>query len=238
SHLTYTNPLRTAPPQLRDDVQAAVDRAKAHSYADKVNLVGHSFGGLLSRYYASERPQYVNKVVTVGSPMQGVTFAYQTIFTQEAKNRWEVVDNLTVHEGPYAGQPCALYWGIPKYSAVILPSNPPAGINTAFTSTYSAPIRSGVDYHFIYATNHGDTPYKVTLALNSGGQWYHVASTSTTAGDGTVITSSGGDIGGASGTNVHRHAVEIPEDHSHILNSGVVKDTIIQALLDIPAGSM
>jgi pimeloyl-ACP methyl ester carboxylesterase len=257
SHLTYTNPLRTAPPQLRDDVQAAVDRAKAHSYADKVNLVGHSFGGLLSRYYASERPQYVNKVITVGSPMQGVTFALQTIFTTEASNRAQVEDHLRVKEGPSQGQPCALYWGIPRYTAVtILPPTPapspvptPPGtpaptptpapaINTVFTSTYTAPIRTGVDYHFIYATNHMDTPYKVSLQRNPTGQWYHVESVSTTAGDGTVITSSGGDIGGASGTNVHRHAVVIPEDLSHILNSGVVKDTIIQALLDIPAGSM
>jgi len=121
---------------------------------------------------------------------------------------------------------------------LVLPPNAPAGITTEFASSYNAPIRAGVDYHFIDATNHANTPYQVSLQLNPGGTWYPVESTSATAGDGTVIIQSGGDIGGASVSNVHRHPVTPSEDHSRILNSGMVKDTIIQALLDIPAGSM
>jgi hypothetical protein len=79
-----------------------------------------------------------------------------------------------------------------------------------------------------------DTPYQVWVQRNRVGLWYHVESVTRSAGDGTVISRSGGDIGGASGANVHRHEVTPGEDHARILNSRAVQDTIIGALLEIP----
>ncbi|KKR88234.1 MAG: Alpha/beta hydrolase fold protein, partial [Candidatus Wolfebacteria bacterium GW2011_GWB1_41_12] len=43
----------------------------------KVNLVGHSMGGLVARAYAQNHPDRVNKLVTVGSPYQGSVNVYR-----------------------------------------------------------------------------------------------------------------------------------------------------------------
>lgn len=58
-----------------DNLKAFIDE-KIQS-GEKVNLVGHSMGGLVSRSYAQKYGiSKVNKIVTVGSPNMGVTEAY------------------------------------------------------------------------------------------------------------------------------------------------------------------
>ncbi len=47
--------------------------------SEKINLVGHSLGGLISRIYRQDNPNSpINKIVTVGSPHQGVAQVYKT----------------------------------------------------------------------------------------------------------------------------------------------------------------
>lgn len=52
-----------------------VEEILALSDAQRVNLIGHSHGGLDSRYVASVRPELVASVTTVGTPHRGVELA-------------------------------------------------------------------------------------------------------------------------------------------------------------------
>ncbi len=54
---------------------AQVEEILAITGAQKVNLIGHSHGGLDVRYVASVAPQLVASVTTVGSPHQGAELA-------------------------------------------------------------------------------------------------------------------------------------------------------------------
>lgn len=58
-----------------EQLLSQVRTIRAITGSDKVNLVGHSQGGLDSRYVASVDPQAVASVTTVASPHQGTGFA-------------------------------------------------------------------------------------------------------------------------------------------------------------------
>lgn len=49
----------------------------------KVNLIGHSLGGLVSRIFTQKNKDKVNKIVTVGSPHEGVVQVYKPLSAGE-----------------------------------------------------------------------------------------------------------------------------------------------------------
>jgi len=52
---------------------------KDFSQETQVNILGHSLGGLVGRIYAQKyQPEFLSKIVTVGSPHQGTALAYKT----------------------------------------------------------------------------------------------------------------------------------------------------------------
>lgn len=56
-------------------VDSLIDEIRAETGAQKVQLVGHSMGGLVATWVASYRPHHVAKVITLGSPMEGTCLA-------------------------------------------------------------------------------------------------------------------------------------------------------------------
>ncbi|AOJ15391.1 esterase/lipase family protein [Burkholderia vietnamiensis] len=58
-----------------EQLLAYVKRVLAASGATRVNLVGHSQGGLTSRYVAAVAPELVASVTTIGTPHRGSEFA-------------------------------------------------------------------------------------------------------------------------------------------------------------------
>ncbi|CAG9273749.1 esterase/lipase family protein [Paraburkholderia unamae] len=58
-----------------EQLVAYIKRVLAVTGAAKVNLIGHSQGGLTVRYAAAVVPQYVASVTTVGTPHRGSEFA-------------------------------------------------------------------------------------------------------------------------------------------------------------------
>ncbi len=58
-----------------EELLSEVEDIVARTGAAKVNLIGHSQGGLDVRYVAAMRPDLVASVTTVGSPHQGATLA-------------------------------------------------------------------------------------------------------------------------------------------------------------------
>ena len=78
-HYDYVWDWRKAPEKAVPDLDAMIDRVRAEHGVSRVQLVGHSMGGLVMRHYI-ETPAYADKVqrmVTVGSPYWG---APKTIF--------------------------------------------------------------------------------------------------------------------------------------------------------------
>lgn len=53
----------------------AVDEAMQKTGKKRVNLAGHSFGGLVALAYTMENPDNVAKCVTIGTPIQGTPLA-------------------------------------------------------------------------------------------------------------------------------------------------------------------
>lgn len=51
----------------------------------KVDLVGHSLGGLVSRSLAQKRPEFVNRVIALGTPHKGTYTAFLGFFTKSAR---------------------------------------------------------------------------------------------------------------------------------------------------------
>jgi tetratricopeptide (TPR) repeat protein len=61
-----------------EDLKEFIDGLNLQS-GEKVDLVGHSLGGMVSRDFAQDYPELVDKVITVGSPHQGAVQAYQAL---------------------------------------------------------------------------------------------------------------------------------------------------------------
>jgi len=231
----YKHPQQAVPSDILNDVEGFVTSAKASSYSTRVNLVGHSFGGLVSQYYASQRPGNVQKVITVGTPFKGITQIYKEMFSPKW-NRAMVDANITTP----GGQPNLLLWGGPKdYTAYTLPPNPPAGINVQVTNSYTYAPQPGVEYHYIYATNI-DTDKTVNLALNADGTWYRTTSVSQAKGDGTVLIDSGSNTPGPTGPNIFRHPIQagsvegsgglITTNHGSLMMDNLIHDEIMTSI--------
>src|SRR5436309_1500250 len=113
----YTNPWLATAEVIARDVETLVDEVKSHSYADKVNLVGHSFGGLVARYYASVKPEDVKRVITVGTPHAGVTFFYDICFSN-FNSLDAAQEKLRIPEGPNQGLESVMLWTVPRYACL------------------------------------------------------------------------------------------------------------------------
>lgn len=59
------------------DLAVAVEKLVRESGADKVHVIGHSLGGLITRYYVQRMSghEHVHTVVTLGTPHQGTVLA-------------------------------------------------------------------------------------------------------------------------------------------------------------------
>lgn len=66
--------------KTRDDLNNFLQNKIWSNHTDqKVNLVGHSLGGLIARTYTQNHKERINKVVTIGSPHQGVVQVYKPL---------------------------------------------------------------------------------------------------------------------------------------------------------------
>lgn len=66
---------------ITEDLNAFINRK---NFSEKINLVGHSLGGLVSRIYAQKFGiDKINKIITVGSPHQGAIQVYKPLSAGE-----------------------------------------------------------------------------------------------------------------------------------------------------------
>jgi Leucine-rich repeat (LRR) protein len=165
-----------------------VNNAIKHSWASRVNLIGHSTGGLLARYYVGlnldqsgtdgkvisgeggVRNNKVNKIITVGTPHLGITQFYKTAFTK-TKSDFEEMEKLKV---PLPGTLITIdtglnnigNWFAPTYPSImvenpdktITPGSNP--INNSFNTVTNPEINYYSLYTIIDTEEYKDDDYK------------------------------------------------------------------------------
>lgn len=74
----------------KDDLDSLIETARTASGQHKVNLVVHSMGGLIARYYISDatKAAKVNKLIELGVPHLGATNAIKALTYGEPVGRW------------------------------------------------------------------------------------------------------------------------------------------------------
>src|SRR5947209_5312867 len=72
-HSVNYNPFRNDVPEIAADLGEHIDRIRSLTGAEKVNVVGHSLGGVLLRWYVQELggDTFVDTAITVASPHAG-----------------------------------------------------------------------------------------------------------------------------------------------------------------------
>lgn len=78
--------------------QALIERVRKihHDSGHKVRLLGHSLGGMLSKYIAQEVPEMVDRVITMGSPFRSLVKAHPSVVG--------IWDKLKLHQSGLIGR--------------------------------------------------------------------------------------------------------------------------------------
>ncbi|MCJ7744317.1 MAG: alpha/beta fold hydrolase [Dehalococcoidales bacterium] len=196
-----------------------VGKAIKATYADRVNIIGHSLGGLVGRYYITRYvgASKVHKLIMVGTPNKGSSqFYIQT-------SHWSIDKvNRKLDNSPLA------QWLIPNYQAPYhalydIMNNPLVPPSPNNFPDESPP--EGVTYYSIYnmAIN---TPFGLIVKPYRG--WYEVINEEyyQTGGDGTVPWES------AELESAINKPLVVSSGHAILTKDPVVQNTIIESLED------
>lgn len=80
-----------------DDLKSVIDHIRKLRHVEKVDIVGHSFGGMVAACLAAKCPEYIGKLVLMGCPYKALNQSFQPIAAELIK---------LAHDGlPYAPNP-------------------------------------------------------------------------------------------------------------------------------------
>jgi len=203
-------------------VELWVGAALQATYADRVNLIGHSTGGLVARYY-SGTASTVDKVISIGTPHLGLTDFYANAFDKPNKEKADEIMRV-----PGTNEENLLRWFEPQYGESCLinaetgqPIEP-----EPYENSFNAAYNNDVHYYSIYANNR-ETLYKLWVRKRKNGTgWYEIVdppdgAVNTCPGDGYVPAEStsafpGGDssilISGTNGGGTSKPHVFLCQD--------------------------
>jgi pimeloyl-ACP methyl ester carboxylesterase len=198
--------------QVSNWLDGLVREAFDATYADQVNIIGHSLGGLVGRNYINNvGNNNVHKLIMVGTPNKGSSQFY--IKTSS----WSINKvNKKFERSPLA------QWLIPTYEALYDIDknliNPP--IHNNFPNT---PAQPGVTYYSIYNIAL-ETPYHLIAKPYRG--WYEVMNKTyyQIGGDGTVPWES------ANLNYAINKPLNIPTSHAFLTKDATVQNEIIKCL--------
>lgn len=182
---------------IEQTVDRWVERALEATYANKVDFIGHSTGGLVARYYAGNSSK-VNTVITVGTPHLGVADFFNQSFTKETKEAGEM---LLFKPGTKDYN--LLLWFDPNYPSSSLVRIDESGgykdVPEPFDNPQYEPYKfhpinnPDVKYYSIFANHNSKTPYKLVVE-DRGDDWYRVVDATSLhgKGDGYILDISAG----------------------------------------------
>jgi pimeloyl-ACP methyl ester carboxylesterase len=239
---TYTSPWDAEPKTIVEDLDRLLSKEYDkernhfkgevwnHNYADRVNLVGHSFGGLVARYYSSVRPLNVNTVVTVGTPHRGTTRFFIFAFT-DYHSLAEAQKGLTRPDG----EKCIVLWTVPRYACLL--DKKDVGIWVPFPFENSLGLAEGenVKYYAVFTDDHLTERLLIveekdgwcTLPKTAGGE----IMSSGGPGDGYMLGESARGFGKPVPIRAHENS-----EHAVLLNNPEVQEKIYGILSDQSSG--
>jgi pimeloyl-ACP methyl ester carboxylesterase len=143
------------PSDLDADMNRIFSLVQDYSYADKFNIIGHSTGGLVARYWATQHSERINKIITVGTPHEGIARYYEEPFQPAFKNNQDVQLKLlrTTPNGNIENTlgwfiPDEHYWNAVDWSNINpKPKNPE--MNPYFSNTFDYGYSPEVKYYLI-----------------------------------------------------------------------------------------
>lgn len=238
----YRNPWMARPEDIENDLGKLLSKQRDQNgqfvgevwnycYADRVSFVGHSFGGLVARYYASKHPDEVSEIITAGTPHLGVTFFYVMAFSRESKKDFE--EEFTRH----ASTNCALRWVIPTYQSTYLKREDgtierldPKAVSDLFTSTFNGmppadfsvfcgQSEIGTDGKEVFRY---ETQKDIVLTKKDNG-WYKTENITLGPGDGYILA----DSARASGISIGPFS---GQKHALLLTDPAVQNNILALL--------
>ena len=104
SELTMVNAETFSTEVLVDDIEGL---RKAFGIK-KLNLIGHSWGGLLSMYYAAKYPDHVNRLIAVSAApvtLELLVASYQKHMSRFSEEEWNYIEQLWNSEAYKNGDP-------------------------------------------------------------------------------------------------------------------------------------
>lgn len=234
SNIGYSSLSFATEEDLLEDMDRVTDLVKDNSYADRFNVVGHSTGGLVARFWSSKDSAKFNKIVTVGTPHEGICKFYEMVLQKNYKSHKDVEEKL-LQTKPNGNVPNTLSWFVPKmpyWDAInqsIYQIDPTSPNDPYFENTFNYPYSSSVDYYLIYGDNI-QTDYSVVISLNNKTGWYTYETINMGDGDGYVYWESAADINNPA--NVKRYPIQLTYNHGVMLNDPNVQEKILQILKD------
>lgn len=205
--------------QMRQMMDNVMQEVHEHSYANKTNLVGHSFGGLIARYYAAQHPDKVNTVITVGTPHMGTTVFYDKLLT-----KYQNVDS-TLKQVPLNR---VVYWAVPIYDNALQYANHTQAPSLFPNTLASVQRANGVKYYCIYSDMSNNTTQTLIVqnSIKEPG-WYTIVGRQYGPGDGYIAAIS-------AGASQFGEPIRIGgEDHTTLLNQCDTQSIIIDKLLHL-----
>jgi hypothetical protein len=238
SDIGYSSPSFATTDDLNGDFARILDLAKKYSYADRINIIGHSTGGLVARYWSSQKPAQVNKIITVGTPHEGIARFYEEPFLEQYKNRNDF-ENQRMMTEQNGNIPNLISWFAPRWDAIdqsiytIKSSDP----NPYFTNTFDYQYSPEVNYYLIYGMYRQPTdaltPYRITIDIRKNGKWYDYKQIITRSGDGYVFWESAANNNGPKKSYISRIPIDnLNYQHADMMNDPQVIDEIKRILND------
>lgn len=186
---------RFTPQDAEEWLENIVDRIHEETYADRVNLVCHSLGGLVGRYYSwHSKKAASHKVIMIGTPNHGSSKYYVTTSGWKLKKvtnlneqplaRWLIPNRCLDGQGEFD---CIYDWTGETVMPDLAVVRPDA--DWAYPEEFEDEIDppDGVTYYSIYGVGL-PTPDNLVVELQTHktGTWYLVVNESSSAGDGVV----------------------------------------------------
>jgi pimeloyl-ACP methyl ester carboxylesterase len=194
--LKYYPSRKFTPEEVETWLEEIIDLALDGTYADRVNLVCHSLGGLIGRYYSwHSRNARSHKVIMIGTPNYGSSKFYILTSDWKLKRvikelnkqplvRWLIPNRCLYQQGEFD----CIYM---RTGETVMPDLAVVrqDADWAYPEEFQDEIDppEGVTYYSIYGVGR-DTPDNLVVELQTynQGTWYLVVDGGSSAGDGVV----------------------------------------------------
>ncbi len=194
--LEYYRSRSLTPDQAEAWLEAIVESACEGTYADRVNLVCHSLGGLIGRYYSSQsHSPRSHKVIMIGTPNYGSSMFYKgtsewslgevtKVLNQQPLARWLIPNRCLYEHGEFDCLHDPTGEIIMPDLDVVRPE-----VDWEYPEEFGDEFFSpdGVTYYSIFGTA-GATPDDLIVEERTGntGTWYEVVDWEWVSGDSVV----------------------------------------------------